>query len=297
VLGFFKDNFPPPDDLPHAFFLNQPGELFQPLPEVFVPKIAAECKYVSTARAINDSGVIVGYISLGKSLTPDPTYCLTGYDEAARWEPPAFTPQGLIGTFHPDRSLDINNHGLIIGYTQNLDHYFLWNGDPFKYIGLYVDPSNPFHTNGIHQVAGINDYGRAVANGYLPGSGGARHALFWKKAGASSLDLGTLSGGKESLGYEINNQNMIAGTADRPRRKRPGSGSLVLMETVGFLWHKDFGMRALPKLPSDTPNKCEAYSLNDRASSPPRLVQVVGYCTLAGKRHAVRWDVTISRRG
>ena len=90
----------------------------------------------------------------------------------------------------------------------------MWNGDPFKYLIPFADfdPLTYYHSNGIDQVAGINDYGRAVVNGYLQDTGGKKHALLWKKYGDVALDLGTFPGGKESIGYEINNQNMIAGT-------------------------------------------------------------------------------------
>lgn len=290
VVGFFRDNNPPPNDLTHAFFLR-PGEPFKPLPEGGNP----DCKPASVARAISDSRTIVGSV-IG---------CSRKAEIAIRWtfHPGFFTRLHLPEHYPPhNRALDINNQGRIIEYfsqmdgIENIEGYFLWNSGSVTPVPDPVAPSmHSYRRSGIDQVAGINEYGAVVVNAlYLDHAALTRytHALFWRKADVPTVDLGTLSGGKESVGYEINNQNMIAGMADRPLRSQP-KPLLPVKETVGFLWHKHFGMRALPKLPSNSLNKCEAYSLNDRASSPPGLVQVVGYCTVADKRHAVRWDVTV----
>jgi probable HAF family extracellular repeat protein len=294
VVGFFRDNNPPPNDFTHAFFLR-PGEPLTPFPEGGNP----DCKPASVARAINDSRTIVGSVIHGNGLDP----CTTRAEIAVRWKshPAFFTRLRLLEHYPPhNRALDINNQGRIIEYfsqmdgIENVEGYFLWNSGSVTPVPDPVAPSMySYRRSGIDQVAGINDYGAVVVNAlYFDHAADTRytHALFRRKTGVPTVDLGTLSGGKESFGYEINNQNMIAGMADRPRRSQPGS--LVPKQTVGFLWHNHFGMRALPKLPSNS-LKCEAYSLNNRASSPPGLVQVVGFCTVAGKRHAVRWDVTV----
>ena len=73
----------------------------------------------------------------------------------------------------------------------------------------------------------------------------------------------------------------------------PTPGTFSLVRNAGFIWHNDFGMLELPNLPAgDRVAMCRANALNNINASANGLIQVVGYCTVRGKRHAVRWDVT-----
>ena len=57
---------------------------------------------------------------------------------------------------------------------------------------------------------------------------------------------------------------------------------------AAFLFHKNFGMYALPQ---DKGTSCEGRALNDRKQSG--LIQVVGACQSGFIRRAVRWDVMV----
>ena len=63
-----------------------------------------------------------------------------------------------------------------------------------------------------------------------------------------------------------------------------------------MIWHADFGVVALP-FPEGTTSGgvfdhdyCEALSLNNR-NSRKGLVQAVGYCSVAGRKRAMLWNI------
>ena len=65
---------------------------------------------------------------------------------------------------------------------------------------------------------------------------------------------------------------------------------------AGFLFHRDFGMYALPRPAFAIWNgHCRARALNER-NATNGVIQVVGTCDTAYGTRAVRWDVTVALR-
>ncbi|MBM3770546.1 MAG: hypothetical protein FJW27_04505 [Acidimicrobiia bacterium] len=62
-----------------------------------------------------------------------------------------------------------------------------------------------------------------------------------------------------------NEQRFIAGSADVPSLR---GGPFALWRQVAFLYHADFGMRALPTLPGTILSTCEAHAINERDPRP-----------------------------
>jgi hypothetical protein len=99
-----------------------------------------------------------------------------------------------------------------------------------------------------------------------------------------------LPGGIHSYADDLNEQRFIAGSADTTI----STGPFFLRRRAAFLYHADFGMFALPALPSTGIGTCEAHAINER-NTQSRRIQLAGYCeTSGGARRAVRWDVTVS---
>ena len=135
----------------------------------------------------------------------------------------------------------------------------------------------------------INDAG-AVVGKIQRWSDRAWRAFFWAGPGSSAIELGVLPGGTHSYGDDLNEKNFIAGSADTNIAPDP----FFLRRRVAFIYHANFGMFALPALPSTGSGTCEAHAINERNTQNGR-VQLVGYCEVeAGAKRAVRWDVTVS---
>ena len=114
---------------------------------------------------------------------------------------------------------------------------------------------------------------------------------FRSYAGVSTL-LPKFPESINSAAREINNQGFAAGWAEQAHFK------FRSLRNVAVIWHSHFGIAALPMpagadvglvVPHDY---CEANSLNNRASANG-LVQAVGFCVIANKRRAIRWDITV----
>ena len=119
-----------------------------------------------------------------------------------------------------------------------------------------------------------------------------QRAFLWDGLSADSSSLGVLATGLNSQARDVNDAGFIAGYAETVVTF-PFPGSTGLVRKSGFLWSSSWGLFALPKLPDS--GECEAFSLNNRQPIIG-LIQIVGSCTVGGRPHAVRWDVTTASR-
>jgi hypothetical protein len=111
-------------------------------------------------------------------------------------------------------------------------------------------------------------------------------AFIWNGVSPKPTLIGVLRGGTRSVAEDVNNGRFVAGWSEQ-RVNGPG-GAAGLWDTA-FIYHKHFGMYALPRAANE---HCRALALNERSRSG--AIRVVGYCDTAGVRRAVRWDVTVA---
>ena len=192
----------------------------------------------SVGQAINNSGQVAGYSSLGD-----------GSEHAFLYGGGSMTDLGTLGGTY-SLSNGINNNGQVTGYAATGDaaeHAFLYNGGSMIDLGtLGGSNSGGYGVNDSGQVTGysfVSDFvyhafldsggsmidlgtlggtlsvGRAINNsaqvtGYSNMSGdAAQHAFLY--SGGSLTDLGTL-GGAGSVSYGINNSGQVTGYSDIP---------------------------------------------------------------------------------
>lgn len=146
------------------------------------------------ARAINEKGQIAGYIS-----TPESVYAFCYIDGRII----------NIGTLfdRADRSFgsDINNSGVIVGYTCSANRTF-W---PFIYREGYVERLTSIDSQAA-AILGVNDQEQMVGFTYAaPG----RHTAFCYENG-KIRDLGEIVG-TQSQALNINNQGQVIGFTER----------------------------------------------------------------------------------
>lgn len=261
------------------------------------------------AYAINNSGRIAGEairVPLPfQPLPPDTTDLC--YDRLPiQWPPGTPNPVGLfcITDVNNDNkwddfegispaAYDVNESGNFVGTDGESTTYSMFlfkNGQriPVPAPADIADPLQYGFANGLNNKNWVvGTYGWFNQN---------YRAFVWDGTSASSINLGTFPGGTRSWAYEINEQNMVVGTAERGYGLQPYSHR----RKGAYIWHSDFGLKQLPSLGLTNlgdgvwaPSHCTAYSVNDRKSGSG-LVQVVGECDVNETYHAVRWDVTVS---
>jgi probable HAF family extracellular repeat protein len=248
---------------------------------------------LSVPSAINDDGYIAG--TAYKAFFPE---------WAVYWSSPNGYPVVLIKIpagsdletiiTYVSHGRDINNTEQIVGVEQGSHHVTIRGGFVYQG-GLFTDIPPPLTNSNCvsydeDDAYGINELGHVTGQYDCVDSSNTTsiHAFFWNGSASYSYDLGVLSAGTESSGNDINNQDFVAGEAEILSR----SGSAY---PAAFLWHADFGMQRLPPPPgfnSRLPSSCRANALNDVASG---IVQVVGYCTIGGNKHATLWDVKLKK--
>lgn len=233
----------------------------------------------STAVAINEFGVIVGTLY---GADPNGSTCWTWraayWPNAAAYYQLTECPNASGSTL---RATDINIHGEISGWGQASKSAWIWNG---------VKNNLSKGPNLCDVFAyGINDSAAAVGRGNEACSSteDGFHATYWYNENAEPKDLGVFSGGTNSEAFEINNERFVAGYS----QKAVYVGRTPYIKDRAFIWNAHFGMQELPTL-AGTSSECRAMSLNARNLST-RKIRVVGYCTVSGKKRAVRWDVTL----
>jgi probable HAF family extracellular repeat protein len=268
------------------------------LNHIIDPGVAEHCLYRSAATAINDSGHITGSVGLARDLRPDDAVECLLLSHPALWTTPLIAPAVLYDEVQPGIGNDINATTVIVGHTKSTAREaFRWNA------GAMFDVPPPLSTDAdvfypIGAAYGINNAGRVVGQYtrvHLVAGGqvSTTRAFLWNGLAANSTDLGPLPTGSNSVAREINEQGFVTGYGDKVTVS-PVPGPALFFGNAAFLWHSAFGMQVLPRLPTSGPSgACEAYALNDR-NSQSGVIRIVGYCTSAGKRRAVRWDVTIA---
>lgn len=147
------------------------------------------------ARAINDSGVIVG-----ESLMPVPGSVEHGF----LWDGGNMVDLGTLGG-SKSRALDIADSGIVAGWAQDAFGQTLptvWN------LAGIPSPLPTLGTNGgAAWAASILD----TLAGYSFLTPSTYHAALWDATGVT--DLGTL-GGNFSVAYDLNASGLVVGSAD-----------------------------------------------------------------------------------
>ena len=203
------------------------------------------CQKVGGASAINDLGAIVGWLNVNGPGTA----CL-GVPVAVQWPSTGAVPAETVRT-HGWGSwvYDINNAGASVGHSA----FFPWNA--YRWQNGVTDemprppqsswPNGDWPSDG--RAFGVNNSGSVAGSWtfYNTKTGvSANVATFWSGVSASSVVLGTLRGGTESIASKVNDQGFVAGVANRTLVK----GIVTWTTNRGFLWHSHFGMVELPLL-------------------------------------------------
>ncbi len=235
----------------------------------------------STARKINDYGRITGEAGIENYNAYGMYWITTGI------KPIKLTSE--IHTF--SRAHDINNSNDIVGYYNfpPIDGGYVYQGGQLYPMGpLYISPTQILY--GSASARGVND------NGFVTGFRAVEidgeyvyRALIWRIGNPYSFLLNHLPDAGDTYGRDINDNGFIVGDTILP-------GFLGGSYSRAFFYHPNFGMILLPP-PQGAgqflkPSSCKAYALNERKPTGG-LVQVAGYCTVQGKKHAMRWDVIV----
>jgi probable HAF family extracellular repeat protein len=278
IVGFYGD----PDEFNYQAFYWSAGTGVITLNRSLYPGKSFDSSYVGMARAINDSGVIVGSIE-ASALDGDVPFKRCYRSLPVIWENPYATPRILHCSEAgdgPNSAAAINRSAAVAGYDYNgssPDTGFRWKNGVTTSVPAPVFGSNP-------RMAGINDAGMLVGSADMFGA--TMIAVRWTGAGGSEW-LGTLAGGNTSRAVDVNAQGFITGTSEMLIK---GGASSDVIQNRAFLFHPDFGMVALPVPPDmdDLWTSCDGNALDDRVKSSG-IVHVVGHC---GPR-AIRWSVQV----
>jgi probable HAF family extracellular repeat protein len=301
-------------------FYYYPGIWLSPMPMDASPGTPnSQNVWVAEANAINDYDYIAG---AAINTNPNPSQGTLGicHEElAVWWYGASYNPAGLFCIPDPDYDgewqgqgirpavNDINNSNNMVGTDagKTPQSMFLWKAQQQSPVAVPAPPAFPNQGGPFGIALGLNDKNFVVGSFGHTASGstnGSIHAFLWNGVAATSTDLGLLPGGTASQAFEINEQNMVVGDADRTWTYGGQSHS----RSLAFIWHSNFGMVALPGLSYQgvagagslnvlIPRNCQSRSINDRKENNG-LVQVAGSCvTSTGKWHAVRWDITVNR--
>jgi probable HAF family extracellular repeat protein len=147
--------------------------------------------FTGVATAINDSGVAVGI-----------SYLSSGIRHGFIYRNGAMSDLGSLGGY--SGALAINRAGTAVGFASDSPNGFqravIWNN------GSILDISNGFES----QARAINDSGQVV--GETATQAGTQEAFLWSNG--ASENLGTLTPGRNSQAFGINNEGNIVGTAE-----------------------------------------------------------------------------------
>ncbi len=245
----------------------------------------------SEAFAINDWGDMVGRIWCN---LPD----TAGRYEAAKWT--SVTRYTLLdhttGSWRAppfvwdNVAYDINESGTAVGRTSDFEQMTRWRNAPAPNRDVVWTASGFFDPGLPEDGARAINYLGGVAGKMMHTSNGTWRAFYWSGPGSRAVNLGLLPNGLNSYGHDLNNERFVVGAADT----RVSVPPFVLQRKLGFIHHPDFGMYALPVLPTTYHRNCEANAVNDRHAQSGR-VHVVGYCRTSDGVRAVLWDVTVLR--
>jgi probable HAF family extracellular repeat protein len=230
----------------------------------------------STARTINDAGIIAG----------QRTWTSLSYSEATAWQDDAlFDPLHRYIFPYTTNVWAIAGSNYAVGRERetNTSRRWRWSYSAGAGSPSVIVPKPPGAGYGDNDALGVNDGGQVVGWVFCcwTGSRFLKHAYGWDGRSANAVDLGVLPGGSNSVAEDLNSGGFLVGYAD----KLVGGATLV---DSAFIYHSHFGMFELPKLPQSGP--CRAYALNELSAS---RIQVVGSCDYGTGTRAVRWNVKI----
>jgi probable HAF family extracellular repeat protein len=147
--------------------------------------------FTGVATAINDSGVAVGISHLS-----------SGVRHGFIYRNGAMSDLGSLGGY--SGALAINRAGTAVGFSSDSPNGFqravIWANNSIQ------DISNGFES----QARGINDFGQVV--GETMTLTGNDEAFLWNNG--TSENLGTLTPGRNSEAFSINNEGNVVGTAE-----------------------------------------------------------------------------------
>jgi probable HAF family extracellular repeat protein len=234
----------------------------------------------STAAAISDSGLVAGHQARGGH--PGIPTLWHGFDEfTALWPDTA-------------EATDVNSAGQVVGrdIPENQMRIWQWSKDGIR-SDCIPHPLTATCTAKLDaKPTGINNHGQVVGWASTITHEidlGPHFAFFWNGSG-NSESLGFLPTGTESEADDINDEGFVVGTANRFEK------DLDLWVEQAFIFHKDFGMVALPRPKVALPwGRCRAMVLNERNRSTG-VILVAGHCLAAGGDRAVRWEVIVPSR-
>ncbi len=250
------------------------------------PPVLAEV--AGYATAINDAGLIVG-----QRIYPDVEW--VGYSVASLW-----TDTNTFSSLYPIPEQeymstivkDVDANGRATGWDTDWHLSWIWDHSaspafmyrevppPATITGYEWQMSDTYGINSVHGVVGTASFMHNTDGTFI------ERAFIWNGVSARPTMIGVLKGGTRSAAEDINNGRFVAGWSER-RVNAPASAA-GLWDTA-FIYHKDFGMYALPRAANE---HCRALALNERGRNG--VIRVVGYCAVAGVRRAVRWDVTVA---
>jgi len=148
--------------------------------------------FTGVATAINDSGLAVGYSYLSAG----------GVRHAFAYRDGSMRDLGSLGGY--SGALAVNSSGVAVGFASDTMNGFgravVWANNSI------LDISHGFES----EARGINDLGQIV--GETMGPTGTRQGFLWSNG--ASENLGTLTTGRNSEAYSINNSGDVVGTAD-----------------------------------------------------------------------------------
>lgn len=278
IVGLYGD----PDEFNYQAFYWSAGTGVITLNRSLYPGRSFDSSYVGAARAINNSGIIVGSVE-ASPLDGDVPFKRCFRSLPVRWAN-AFAPPRILHCPEagdgPNSASGINSSGSIAGYDYNgssADVGFQWKDGATTHVPAPFLGSNP-------RMVGINDAGVLVGSADMTGT--TTIAIRWTGSGGSEW-LGTLPGGETSRATDVNAQGFITGTSQMLIK---GGASPDVIQDRAFLFHTDFGMVALP-VPVDMSGpdtSCDGNALNDRVKSSG-IIYVVGRC---GTR-AIKWTVQV----
>ena len=182
---------------------------------------------VSTARAINGSGTVVGTASTGGS----------DIGRAVRWQSGVATDLGSLASGSFSEARGINATGTIIG-SSSTDGGALLATHAFRYSDAagMVDLTSGYDDA---RAEGINDSGQIV---------GWRNGMAFRRTGTTFTDLGVPTGFAHSFAYAINGTGQVAGhvisgSGNAERIFRYANGVMTLIGGLGE-YNRAFGINA-----------------------------------------------------
>jgi probable HAF family extracellular repeat protein len=192
---------------------------------VALPALAG--RPVTTARAVNDAGVVVGMASTGG----------TDVGHAIRWRSGVATDLGTLGAGLFSEARGINALGTIVG-TADTSGSALQGIHAFRHTDASGMVDLTPTVDNAH-AEGINDTGQIA---------GWRNGRAFRLTGTTFTDLGVPTGFAQSFGMAINASGQVAGhvvtaTGNAERIFRYGNGVMTLIGGLGE-YNRAYGINA-----------------------------------------------------